>query len=205
MCDNSRAGGEFSVSAERLGRRLHEHWLGSPSTGLAAPSASSCRSGLLCRHQADTSSSRRSPRSLDPSSARELPNRLRSSRLTPHLFPSYSLLINECGFFAHEDGWYEESAQHVQLAYAPYAASLATIQATSLLGVGWHIRPRVTERGRFCRAHRRLAPPGAPYCVELPLRWRMRPRPFRSVARWTFARSNRAMPPSHFTGISSLR
>ena len=56
--------------------------------------------------------------------------------LTPHLFPSYSLLMIEYGFFTYEDDPYEKRVHHIQLAYAPYAALLAASEVTSILGVG---------------------------------------------------------------------
>jgi hypothetical protein len=44
--------------------------------------------------------------------------------------------MNEYDVFTHEDGSHEEGVLYIQLAYAPYAALLAALIVTSLLGVG---------------------------------------------------------------------
>lgn len=43
--------------------------------------------------------------------------------------------MNKYCVYPHEDGWYEEGVQHIQLAYAPYPFVLAAFEVTSLLGV----------------------------------------------------------------------
>ena len=92
------------------------------------------RGALLCHHQADTSSQRRSAHTLDSPSARELPP---SFALAAPYSTSVSVLLplmNEYGVCPHEDGWSEEGVHHAQLAYASYAALLAAFEVTSLLG-----------------------------------------------------------------------
>ena len=46
--------------------------------------------------------------------------------------------INEYGVCPPDDSWCEGGVQHAQLAYAPYAALLASFEVTSLLaGETW--------------------------------------------------------------------
>jgi hypothetical protein len=103
--------------------------MGDPSTELGAPGTSRRRGPLLCRHQADTSPSRRSADTLDPSPARELPP---SFVLVAPYSTSVSVLLP----LMNEYGLFERGVHHVQLAYASYAALLAAFEVTSLLGGG---------------------------------------------------------------------
>jgi len=45
-------------------------------------------------------------------------------------------LMNEYGVCPLDDSWCEGGVQHVQLAYAPYAALRVFFEVTSLLAVG---------------------------------------------------------------------
>ena len=60
--------------------------------------------------------------------------------------------MNEYSVFPHEDGSYKDRVRHIELAYAPHTALLATFEIASLLGVGWGYAPALPNRGDLMSA-----------------------------------------------------